>query len=121
MDFFRQLKALAFGLLVLAGVVAVCPHGAHGSLSHDPVHEEEAHTGSQETEHHHHEDCEYETSHTHDMRVTCSPNELTSWIVAGYLHLRERISYEGWVAPPGTGGSDIPAARSQLSTIRLLL
>ena len=88
MDIFGNMRIAATGMLMLAGLVAVCPHAAHGMLVHDSLPGAEAASASHDTaDHgHDHDPCEYEVAHTHDVRLSCAPDELSSWIMAGYDH-----------------------------------
>ena len=81
------------GLLVLAGVVAVCPEAAHGSLAHAAVENGEPVSGehNHESGGHDHGHCEYEIAHTHTVRLSCAPDELASHLEAGYAHVGMRM------------------------------
>jgi hypothetical protein len=106
------------GMLVLAGMVALCPQSAHGALAHDPLEFESPGSAT-----HDHGDCDREVVHTHDLRLSCAPDELASHLFAGYAHLEARhpapALFRAPALRPGPEPSRNPAVC--LKTVCLLL
>lgn len=121
MGFHRYIRMMALGMLVLTGLAAACPQAAHGSLAHEEGGPAEA--PDRDAEGHNHDACEYDVSHTHAIRLSCAPDELSSHLLAGYDHVQAREARPDHGRMPCTRahGASPAGPVAYLATVRLLL
>lgn len=90
MSGFHHIRVAASGMLLLAGMTAVCPQAAHGSQTHDEAPVEAPAAPRHDADGHDHDSCEYEVVHSHNIRLSCAPDEIASNLLAAYGHEGEQ-------------------------------